>query len=193
MNTITENYAVPHSIEAEQSVLGGLLIDNNAIDRMGEAEEAAFYTEAHRLIYRAIRKQAAAGTSWDVITVAEMLEAHKRLDAAGGLSYIGGMAQNVPSAANIARYAEIVREYSVRRQIMAAAAELTELVSGKGGDVAVAMDKAQASLMAITEGVKTDEPRSIADIVGEHINVIEQRLEGTHKAIPTGLMASIPS
>lgn len=189
MNAAAENYAVPHSIETEQSVLGGLLIDNSAIDRMGELEEAAFYTEAHRLIYRAIRKQAAAGMSWDVITVAEMLEAHKRLDAAGGLSYIGGMAQNTPSAANIARYAEIVREYSMRRQIMAAAAELTELISGKGGDVAEAMNKAQARLMAITEGVKTDEPRSIADIVGDHLNVIEQRLEGTHKGIPTGLDA----
>lgn len=189
MNAITENYAIPHSIEAEQSVLGGLLIDNDAIDRMGDLEEAAFYIEAHRLIYRAIRKQAAAGKSWDVITVAEMLEAHNRLEAAGGLSYIGSMAQNVPSAANIARYAEIVRKYSMRREIMAAAAELTELVSGKGGDVAVAMDKAQARLMAITEGVKTDEPRSIAAIVGEHLNTIERRLEGGRKGIVTGLNA----
>jgi len=145
-----DSYQVPHSIEAEQSVIGGLLIDNSAIDRMGDLEESAFYTESHRLIYRAIRKQAASGKSWDFITVAEMLEAVKRLDSAGGLPYITSLAQNVPSAANIRRYAEIVREHSVRREIMAAAAELTELISNKG-DVAEAMDKAQSRLLAITK------------------------------------------
>lgn len=186
MNALTETFTVPHSIEAEQSVLGGLLIDNGAIDRMGDLEESAFYTEAHRLIYRAIRKQAAAGKSWDVITVAEMLEAAKRLDAAGGLPYIGGLAQNVPSAANIKRYAEIVREHSIRREIIAAASELSELVSAKG-DVAVAMDKAQSRLLAITECQKTDEPRHIAEIVREHLNTLDKRLEGSTKGIPTGL------
>jgi replicative DNA helicase len=164
MSDLSENFTVPHSTDAEQSVLGGLLIDNNAIERMGDLEESAFYTESHRLIYRAIRKQAASGKSWDVITVAEMLESVKRLDAVGGLPYIGSLAQNVPSAANIRRYAEIVREHAMRREIMAAAAELSELVAANG-DVAVAMDKAQSRLMAITEGVQTDEPRHIAEIV----------------------------
>lgn len=186
MNAHIENFAVPHSIDAEQSVLGGLLIDNGSIDRMGELNELAFYTEAHRLIYRAIRKQAASGKSWDVITVAEMLDAVKRLNAVGGLQYIGSLAQNVPSSANIGRYAEIVREHHTRRQIMEAAAELTEMVSLKG-DVAVAMDKAQSRLLAITEGVKTDEPRSITEIINDHFNVLEKRLEGGNKAIPTGL------
>jgi len=178
---------IPQSTEAEQSVLGGLLIDCGAIDRLGELEESAFFSEAHRLIYRAIRKQAAAGKQWDVITVAEMLDAAKRLDAVGGLPYIGSLAQNVPSSANIARYADIVREHSMRREIMSAAAELTELAANKCGDIAVAMDKAQARLLAITEGVKTDEPRSIAVIVGEHLNTIEKRLEGGRKGITTGL------
>lgn len=180
------NYQVPHSLDAEQSVLGGLLIDNSAIDRMGDLEESAFYTESHRLIYRTIRKQAASSKTWDVITVAEMLEVDKRLGSVGGLVYIGGLAQNVPSAANIRRYAEIVREHSIRREIMAAAAELTELVSNKG-DVSEAMDKAQSRLLAITEGTKTDEPRHIAEIVRDHLNTLETRLEGATKGIPTGL------
>lgn len=186
MNDLAANFAVPHSIDAEQSVLGGLLIDNNSIERMGDLEESAFYTESHRLIYRAIRKQAAAGKSWDVITVAEMLESVKRLDAAGGLSYLGSLAQNVPSSANIRRYAEIVREHAVRREIMAAAAEMSELVSAKG-DIAGAMDKAQSRLLAITEGQKTDEPKHIAEIVREHLNTLDKRLEGSTKGIPTGL------
>jgi len=189
MNAPEHNNLPPKSLEAEQSVLGGLLIDCGAIDRLGELEESAFYSDAHRLIYRAIRKQAASGKQWDVITVAEMLDSAQRLDAAGGLPYIGSLAQNVPSSANIARYADIVREHSMRREIMAAAAELTELAANKGGDIAVAMDKAQARLMAITDGVKTDEPRSIAAIVGEHLNTIEKRLIGGRKAITTGLTA----
>lgn len=188
MNEI-ENYSIPHSNDAEQSVLGGLLIDCNAIDRMGELEESAFFTEEHRLIYRAIRKQAESGKQWDVITVAEMLESFKRLDAAGGLQYIGSLAQNVPSSANIARYADIVREHAMRREIMVAAAELTELAASKGGDISVAMDKAQSRLMAITEGVNTDEPRSIAAIVSDHLNTIEKRLEGGRKGIDCGIDA----
>lgn len=186
MNATLENFAVPHSTEAEQSVLGGLLIDNNAIDRMGELADEAFYSEAHRLIYRAIRKQSASGKTWDVITVAEMLESHNRLEAVGGLPYIGSLAANVPSSANIGRYAEIVRKHHVRRQCMAAAAEMSELAAGSE-DIAVAMDRVQSRLLQITEGVKTDEPRNIADVVCEHLNVIDRRLEGGKKGIETGL------
>lgn len=181
-----EQYQPPHSIEAEQSVLGGLLIDNNAMDRMGEMDAAVFFNAAHRLIFTAIRNQAQSGKSWDAITVAEMLEANGKLEAAGGLVYIGKLAQEVPSSANIKRYADIVREHCTRRQIMAAAAELQELIATKG-DVCVAMDKAQSKLQAITEGVKTDEPRSISEIVQEHFNVLEHRLEGGKRSISTGL------
>lgn len=180
---------VPHSVEAEQSVIGGLLIDNGAIDRLGELEESAFFSMAHKLIYRAIRKQAGAGKSWDVITVAEMLESAKKLNEVGGLPYIGNLAHQVPSSANITRYADIVREHAMRREIMAAAAELTDLAASKSGDIAVAMDKAQSRLMAITEGVQTDEPRSIAEIIGNHLNTIEKRLDGGRKGIATGLNA----
>ena len=180
------NFLIPHSAESEQKVLGGLMMDNQAIDRLGELPEEAFYSESHRLIYRAILKQSAAGKSWDIISVAEMLETHKRLDAAGGLAYIGEITSNTPSSANIGRYADIVREHHMRRRIMGAANELSEIVAAKG-DVSEAMDKAQSALLAITDGVKMDEPRLIAKVVSEHINVLEQRLEGGHKGIPSGL------
>lgn len=183
---MTEQNNAPHSLEAEQSVLGGLLIDNNALERMGDMDAVVFFTASHRLIYTAIRNQAAAGKSWDVITVAEMLDDAGKLDAAGGLAYIGKLAQEVPSSANIKRYADIVREHCMRRQIMAAAAELTELISGRG-DIATAMDKAQNKLQSISEGVKTDEPRSITAIIQDHFNTLEHRMEGGKRAISTGL------
>ena len=186
MNAPQELIFVPHSTDAERSVLGALLIDNNSLERMGELSEEAFFSFAHKLIYRAIKKQAALSQTWDVITVAEMLDSFKKLDEVGGLAYIGGISADTPSSANINHYADIVREHYMRRQIMTAAAELSELAAGKG-DVLVAMDKAQSRLMEIGEEVKTDEPRSIAAIVGDHLNTIEKRLEGKRNAIQTGL------
>ena len=157
-----------------------------SIDRMGELEPAAFFNHANRLIFTAIRKQSATGKAFDLITIAEMLEAAGKLEAAGGLSYIGRLANDVPSSANIRRYADIVREHATRRQIMVAAAELTELVANKG-DIGAAMDKAQAQLLAITEGVSTDEPLSIRDVIAEHFNILEKRLQNDRKGITTGL------
>lgn len=176
----------PHSIYAEKSVLGGLLIDNSAIDRIGELDSSVFFNLSHRLIFTAIRNQAISGKSWDAITTAELLDAAGELDRAGGLPYIGSLAYEVPSSANIKRYADIVREHCTRRQIMSAAADLTEMVSSKG-DIAIAMDAAQSKLQLITEGVKTDEPKSISDIVQEHFNVLEHRMDGGKKSISTGL------
>jgi replicative DNA helicase len=185
-NAHTENFTVPHSQEAEQSILGGLLVDNDAIDRIGELPEAAFFTESHRLIYRAIRKQSSLGKTWDVITVAEMLDSAKRLDSAGGFAYIGELSHNVHTTSNIGRHADAVREHAMRRQIMGVANTLNELVAAKG-DIANAMDKTQAALLAITEGVRTDEPRSIREVVGEHFNLLEKRLQNDRKGITTGL------
>ena len=184
---ISESFQTPHNLQSEQSILGGLLIDGNAIDRIGELVEKDFYSEAHRLIFKAIQKQAADGKQWDAITVAELLEQHKKLEAAGGLQYIGTIASNVPSSANIKHHAEIVRENSKRRQIMEAVNELSEIVSGKG-DVDAAMDKVQSRLLAITEGCsRSDEPRSITEIIIEHMDTIGQRLSNDRKGIATGL------
>ena len=143
----TNEIVVPHSHEAEQSVLGGLLQYCGAIDRMGELNESDFFSDQHRMIYRAIRCQAEAGKNWDVITVCEFLDGHKFLDRAGGFAYVGGLAHNVPGSANIRHYAEIVRTHATRREIMAAANEMSEIASSKGS-VEDAMNKMQARLMA---------------------------------------------
>jgi len=176
----------PHSIEAESSVLGALLVDNASFDRMGDIDAAAFYSLAHRMIYTAIRNQAAIGKSFDVITTAEVLQSAGKLEDAGGLQYVGRLAADVPSSANIKRYADIVREKCTRRQIIASANEILALGYGNE-DVSVAMDSAQSKLQCITDGVKTDEPRSISEIVHEHFNVLEKRLDGGVKCIPTGI------
>jgi replicative DNA helicase len=96
---------VLHSIEAEQAVLGGLLLDNDAIDRISGLDAAHFYRDDHRVIYGAIVRLVSANKPADVLTVFEQLQVEGRAERVGGLSYLNAVAQNTPSAANIARYA----------------------------------------------------------------------------------------
>jgi replicative DNA helicase len=109
----------PHSIEAEQAVLGGLMLDNNAWDLVvDKISEQDFYRQDHRIIYQAINSLTLQDCPIDVITVSESLERAGQIDNIGGLAYLGQLAKNTPSAANIVAYADIVKERSVLRQLI---------------------------------------------------------------------------
>lgn len=115
----------PHSIEAEQSVLGGLMLDNEGWEHVVErVSEQDFYRSDHRLIFRAIATLANEGKPYDVVTLSEWLAATNQLEKAGGLAYLATLAENTPSAANIAAYADIVRERSILRQLIHAGIEI---------------------------------------------------------------------
>jgi replicative DNA helicase len=115
----------PHSIEAEQSVLGGLLLDNLAWDRAADLlTDSDFYRYEHRLIFGAIGALVNASKPADVITVFEQLQSHGKAEDCGGLAYLNALAQSVPSAANMRRYAEIVRERAILRKLIAASDEI---------------------------------------------------------------------
>ncbi len=115
----------PHSIEAESSVLGGLLLDNGAWDRVGDLlTDSDFYRYEHRLIYAAMGGLINATKPADVITVYEQLQALGKAEEVGGLAYLNSLAQYVPSASNIRRYAEIVRERSILRKLVSASDEI---------------------------------------------------------------------
>ena len=104
----------PHSIEAEQSVLGGLLIDNEAWERVAEVViEQDFYRRDHRMVFAAIHSLADQGRPFDTLTTADWLESQGVLEEAGGLAYLGELARDTPSSANIGAYAEIMRERAV--------------------------------------------------------------------------------
>ena len=110
----------PHSIEAEQSVLGGLLLSNLAWDRVGDLlTDGDFYRYEHKLIYAAIGALVNAAKPADVITVFEQLQGIGKAEDCGGLGYLNALAQSVPSAANMRRYAEIVRERAILRKLVA--------------------------------------------------------------------------
>ena len=109
----------PHSIEGESSVLGGLLLDNSAWDRVADLlSDQDFYRREHQLIYAAVKKLMDTSKPADVITVYEHLQNLGNADEVGGLGYLNALAQYVPSAANIRRYAEIVRERSILRKLV---------------------------------------------------------------------------
>ena len=143
----------PHSIEGESSVLGGLLLDNSAWDRVGDLlTDQDFYRREHQLVYSAIGKLVNASKPADIITVYEELQNIGKGDDVGGLSYLNALAQYVPSAANIRRYAEIVRERSILRKLVSASDEIaTNAFNPKGQSVATILDEAEKSIFKIGE------------------------------------------
>jgi len=143
----------PHSLEAEQSILGGLLLDNEASDRIGDVvAEEDFYTDAHRVIYRHISALVNEGKPVDVVTLSEALASTQKLDYVGGLAYLGALVNNVPTAANIRHYAEIVRERSILRQLAATAGEIAETAYNPlGRNAKAVLDEAEAKVLHIAE------------------------------------------
>ena len=143
----------PHSLEAEQSVLGGLLIDNAAWDKIIDIlKESDIYREDHRLIFRHIGQLIAASKPADVITVFESLKSVNKADDIGGLEYLNALAQNVPSAANIRRYAELVRDRGILRKLIGVSEEISSAAfNTQGKPVSEILDEAESKVFSIAE------------------------------------------
>ena len=152
-STLDKLRVPPHSIEAEQSVLGGLMLDNQAWDRIADlVADTDFYRDEHRRIFRQIRNLLERAKPADVVTVAEALDAAGEGDQTGGLAYLGELAANTPSAANIKRYAEIVRERAVLRQLVATADEIaSDALNPMGRDAESLLDEAESKIFKIAE------------------------------------------
>ena len=146
----------PHSIEAEQSVIGGLLLENEALDKIADILSANdFYQHDHKLIYQHIGKLIEQNRPADIVTVAESLENNAELSAVGGIAYLGALAQNTPTAANIRRYAEIVRERSVMRKLVVVGSGIADSAyNPMGRDAQQLLDEAEAKIFQIAEGGK---------------------------------------
>jgi replicative DNA helicase len=150
----------PHSVEAEQSLLGALLIDNQAFDRVADLVAAEdFYRDDHRRIWRHIARLVEASRPADVVTVAESIEASEDKDKTGGAAYLAALAQNTPSALNVRRYAELVRERAVQRRLAQVATEIAETaLAPTGRDVGQLLDEAESKIFQIAEsGARKDQ------------------------------------
>lgn len=186
----------PHSIEAEQSVLGGLLLDNAAWDRIADfLSEADFYRFDHRMIFQSIARLISDTKPADVITVYEMLQVAGKAEEVGGLAYLNSLAQNTPSAANIRRYAEIVRERSVLRKLVTVADDIaTAAFAPKGREVRELLDEAESKVFAIAEegsrGQKGfQEIQPLLTQVVERIDELYHRDTNTDvTGVPTGFL-----
>lgn len=143
----------PHSLDTEQSVIGGLMLSNDSLDKVADIISANdFYQYAHRLIFEHTLKIINAGKPADIITVAESLDISAELTSVGGLAYLANLVQNTPSAANIRRYAEIVRERSLMRQLIEVSSGITESAyNPQGRDVKNLLDEAEAKILNIAE------------------------------------------
>ncbi len=143
----------PHNIHAEQALLGGLMLDNSTWEHIADMlVEGDLYRREHRLIFGAIARLADEDQPFDVVTLAETLERTERLADAGGLSYLGMLANETPSAANIKAYAHIVRQTSVLRQMIGAGTAIADSgYNPQGRDAATLLDDAERRVFAIAE------------------------------------------
>ncbi|MFC1602440.1 replicative DNA helicase [Pseudomonadota bacterium] len=152
-NTADQLRIPPHSIQAEQSVLGGLMLDNQSWDQIADrVGEIDFYRREHQLIFQAIESLAEASKPFDVVTLSEELGRLTVLDEAGGLAYLSTLAKDTPSAANIRAYADIVREHSVTRQLIHVGNEIAD--SGfqpEGRNSTELLDAAESKVFEIAE------------------------------------------
>src|SRR3954471_11923025 len=171
----------PHSVEAEQAVLGGLLLSNQSFDRVGDVvSESDFYRADHRILWRAITKLIDDSKPADVLTVTEALKISGEIQDVGGLAYLHQLASGTPSAANIRRYAEIVRERAIMRKLAEVGTTIADLAySPQGREARQLLDEAETRILEIGEkGGRSSESFAVmSQLLGE----VMSRLDELHK------------
>ena len=185
----------PHSIEAEQSLLGGLLIDNTVWERVGDiVNEADFYRDDHRRIFRQIARLIELGKPADVVTVYEALEKNGEAEHVGGLAYLGEIANSTPSVANVRRYGEIIRERAILRKLVSVGDQIAaSALTPSGKDAKTLLDEAEAKVFEIAEaGARTVSGFvPIQPILGQVVDRIQELYDRDSPAgitgVPTGL------
>ncbi len=181
----------PQAIEAEQSVLGGLLLDNRAYDRIdGKLKAGDFYSAAHQTIYRAIVGLLSRGEPADVITVSDALEKAGEADNVGGLVYLGDLASNTPTAANIRAYARLVVDAKDRRDMIQAGQRIIELATDKNDDAIARADRATRIVMDLSDGRGSNEPTIVSDLMGSVLDTLQKRIDagGAISGLSTGFV-----
>lgn len=180
---------LPWSSEAEQSVLGGLLVDNRSWERVGHVlERASFFDAGHGEIFEVIGAMVLASKPADVVTVFERLQARGKAEECGGLSYLNDLAQSVPSASNIGRYAEIVAEKAMHRALMQTADEALEIASSSAS-VHDKADRIMASFSSLQARGQRSMPVSVHDLLGPRCDHYNDLASGN---VPPGMSTGIP-
>ncbi len=182
----------PHSVEAEQSIIGGFMLDNQAWEKVADRLcEADFYRMEHRILYRAILSLARKNQPFDVVTVLDALKSANTLDDAGGETYLFELANNTPSVANISAYADIVREKSVQRQLISVAGDIADSAYYPGDRLlSELLDFAETRVFAIAEQTAQEGgPQAIKSILVRTVEKIDSLYHSGESVtgLPTGL------
>ncbi len=181
----------PHSVEAEQSVLGGLLLDNDAFDRVADlVREQDFYRYDHRLIWQQISRLIERSHPADVVTVFEALQSVGKAEEIGGLQYLNALAQETPSAANIRRYAEIVRDRAILRHLISTSDEIaTAALNPQGKETRQILDEAESRIFQISEegarGAAGFQP--LQELLGKVVERVDQLYSQANPSDVTGV------
>ena len=172
----------PHSLEAEQSLLGGLLIDNEALDKVADIVSVTdFYRQDHQIIYQHIHRLIERSQPADIVTVGESLESNSELNTVGGLEYLGLLAESTPTAANIRGYAQIIRERSIMRNLVEVGTDIVDnALSPQGRDAQQLLDESESKIFQIAEAGKNDrigftDIKELLPQVAERIDQLFQR------------------
>jgi len=188
MATIDDNLrrVPPQALEAEESVLGGVLLDNTALDRVIElVRPDDFYRGAHRKLFRAMLSLSERSEPVDLITLSESLRARGELTDVGGAAYLSELTERVPTAANIMHYARIVRDRAVLRELITAATEIATKGYEATGDTSELLDRAEQAIFAIAERKVRASFFRLQDILVDSLKTIERLYE--HKQTVTGV------
>ena len=181
---------VPHSFEAEQAIIGGLLLNNESWNDVAErVVERDFYHRAHRQIFATIELLSSEDIPVDLVTLSEHLENKKELEGVGGIAYLAELLQNTPSAANINNYSDIVRERAIVRELIGVANEIAEAgYDPEGRDSSELLDFAETKVFQIAESRsnKSEGPQPIKDILKETVAKIDDLCKNPRDGI-TGL------
>lgn len=172
----------PYSLEAEQSILGGLMLSSSAwLDVAESVSEADFYRHEHRLVFRVMGQLSEVDTPLDVVTVSEALDKRNQLEESGGLAYLGELANSTPGAVNIRAYCKIVRERSVLRQLIQVAGEISgNAFNPDGRDSKEILDESERLVFAIAEqGVKLGGPQSMKPLLTKVVDKIDALYSST--------------
>jgi replicative DNA helicase len=184
-----EERVPPQSIEAEQSVLGAMLIDNAAIAQVTEIIGASdFYRESHRVIFNAMMELYSKNEAVDMITITDVLRRDNKMDDVGGIAYITSLANAVPTAANVRYHAKIVYEKSVLRQMVRVSTEIAAMGYEANEEVNILLDKAESRILEISNRGKNAEFTSIGNILEDAVEMIQNLAEnkGGLTGISTG-------
>ena len=180
----------PHNLDAERSLLGGLMLDNETWDLItSSVVEQDFYRPEHRIIFKAIRELASKQTPFDVVTLADALKNHQELDQAGGLAYLSELAKNTPSASNIQAYAKIVEDKALMRGLLSASSDIANRVYfPEGNSSDDILDMAESQIFSIAENkIRAQGPALVKDFMPNLTEILDKLMtsDGGITGLPT--------